>query len=48
MVAGSVHRSGVCCYALFWGGPDPEFGFGFGVPESIVGLDGASASGSLR
>ena len=27
---------------------DPGFGFGVGVPESRVGLDGASASGSLR
>ena len=28
--------------------PDPGFGFGVGVPESGVGWDGASASGSLR
>ena len=27
---------------------DPGFGFGVGVPESGVGWDGASASGSLR
>ena len=27
---------------------DPGFGFGVRVPESGVGLDGASASGSLR
>ena len=36
-----------CCYMLFRGSPDPEFGFGFGVLESVVGLDGASASRSL-
>ena len=35
------------CYALFQGSPDPRFRFGFGVPESGVGLDRASASGSL-
>ena len=28
--------------------PDLGFGFGVGVPESGVGWDGASASGSLR
>ena len=28
--------------------PDPGFRFGVGVPESGVGWDGASASGSLR
>ena len=28
--------------------PDLGFGFGVGVPESWVGLDGASASGLLR
>ena len=27
--------------------PDPGFGFGVGVPESGVGWDGVSASGSL-
>ena len=36
------------CYALFRGRPDPEFGFGFGVPGSIVGWDEASVSGLLR
>ena len=36
------------CYVLFWGSPGPEFRFGFGVPGSVVGLDGASASGSLH
>ena len=35
------------CYALSQGSLDPEFGFGFGVPETRVGLDGASVSGSL-
>ena len=34
-----------CC---LWVRPDPGFGFGVGVPESGVGWDGASASGSLR
>ena len=34
------------CYAL--SRLDPGFGFGGGVPESGVGWDGASASGSLR
>ena len=33
---------------LSWGGPDPEFRFRFGVPEAGVGMDGASASRSLR
>ena len=28
--------------------PDPGFGFGFGVPESGVGWDEASVSGSLH
>ena len=36
------------CYMLSWGSPDPEFGFGFRVLEAGVGMDGASASGSLR
>ena len=36
------------CYTLFRGSPDLKFGFRFGVPESGVGLDGASASGPLR
>ena len=33
---------------LSWGSLDLGFGFGFGVPEAGVGLDGASASRSLR
>ena len=37
-----------CCYTLSWGGPDPEFRFGFRVLETGVGMDGASESGSLR
>ena len=32
---------------LSWGSPDLEFGFGLGVSEGGVGMDGASASGSL-
>ena len=32
---------------LFRGSPDPKLGFGFGVLESGVGLDGASVSRSL-
>ena len=35
------------CYMLSWGGLDPEFGFGFGVPKDGVWMDWASASGSL-
>ena len=35
----------MCCLRV---SPDMEFGFGFGVPESGVGLDGASVSGLLR
>ena len=35
----------MCCLGVR---PDPGFGFGVGVPESGVGWDGASASGSLR
>ena len=35
------------CYALSRGSLDPDFGFRFGVPESGVGMDGASASRSL-
>ena len=33
---------------LSWDSPDPEFGFGFGVSETGVGMDGASASGLLH
>ena len=33
---------------LSWGGLDPEFRFGFGVPETGVGMDGVSASGLLH
>ena len=33
---------------LFQGSPDLKFRFGFRVPESRVGLDRASASGSPR
>ena len=36
------------CYVLSRGGLDPEFGFGFGVPEAGVGMDGDSGSRSLH
>ena len=42
-----VTHSGAGCYTLSQGSPDPEFGFGFRALETGVGLDGASASGSL-
>ena len=36
------------CYTLSWGSLDLEFGFGFGGLETGVGMDRASASGSLH
>ena len=36
------------CYVLSQGSPDLEFRFGFRVLEARVGMDRASASGSLR
>ena len=37
-----------CVTHCFGVSPDLKFGFGFRVPESGVGLDGASASRSLH
>ena len=44
----ALHCTHELCYALSRGGPDPDFRFRFKVPESGVGMDGASASRSLR
>ena len=45
--SGALLPTSCLCYALSRGSPDLEFGFGFGVSEARVGMDRASASGSL-